>query len=486
MSEKKLTFVCKNCGKKSFRKLDDYKKIKCCDNPRPLIKILRNDGEKELLAMGKYFSYKNNKRIIQNEKGEEVLNIYENDDSKIQSEKKKFINIKDLQFKKEFAEIKKVLDYYMDIEEEHKNLIAVWIIGTYLHKQFSAYPYLFFNAMKGSGKTRMLNIIAELSKKGKVVGSMTEAVLFRTAEKRTFCIDEFENMNAKGNENLKLLLNSAYKRGSVVERMDTRKGHDGEVLEFKVFCPIAMANIWGMDNTLSDRCISAILEKSANKQIINLVEDFENNEDMQKIKEMLNTKTEGINDDLSYFGALFKEWNKYAKSGVSGVSGVSGMFGGLFSKIAKAEIRGRELELFLPLFIVGDMCGKGVLDDLLKLAKMVIKQKHSTDREENKDVQLYEFVAGLSSIDEFDFISPTILIQRFREHLEIKENQELWLNSRYLGKALRRLKLVIAERKTSKRNEVKLNIEKAKQKILMYKDVEDLPEINFNEVFKDE
>jgi len=33
--------------------------------------------------------------------------------------------------------------------------------------------------------------------------------------------------------------------------------------EFAVYCPIAMANIRGMENVLGDRCISLILEKSS-------------------------------------------------------------------------------------------------------------------------------------------------------------------------------------------------------------------------------
>ena len=127
-----------------------------------------------------------------------------------------------------FKQIKKILKDWIDMKDEYYPLISIWIIGTYLHKQFSSYPYLFFNAMKGSGKTRMLNIISTLSNNGKLANSMTEAVLFRTAYGRTFCIDELESINARGKENLKELLNSAYKRGAIVERISKRKSKDVE------------------------------------------------------------------------------------------------------------------------------------------------------------------------------------------------------------------------------------------------------------------
>jgi len=168
-----------------------------------------------------------------------------------------------------YKKIKKILKEYMDMDESSYSLVSLWILGSYLHKQFPAYPYLFFNAMKGSGKTRMLKIISNLAYNGKVAGSMTEAVLFRTAKERTLCIDEFEQMNARGNENLKLLLNSAYKKGTTIERMSKKKieGSEQQVVEeFEVYCPIAMANILGMENVLGDRCISIILEKSDRKE----------------------------------------------------------------------------------------------------------------------------------------------------------------------------------------------------------------------------
>jgi len=71
-----------------------------------------------------------------------------------------------------------------------------------------------------SGKTRLLKIIASLTK-GDILSSLTEAILFRT--KGTLCIDEFEGIIRKGNENLRELLNTAYKKGTKVKRMIKKK-----------------------------------------------------------------------------------------------------------------------------------------------------------------------------------------------------------------------------------------------------------------------
>jgi len=81
MNKKELTFVCANCGatiKLNSEAKPDFSKADCCENPKYLLSILGNHGNKTLISYGEYLSYKNNKFITQNENGEEVLNIFEN------------------------------------------------------------------------------------------------------------------------------------------------------------------------------------------------------------------------------------------------------------------------------------------------------------------------------------------------------------------------------------------------------------------------
>jgi hypothetical protein len=123
-------------------------------------------------------------------------------------------------WKEIYLNIIDMLKKYLDLKKEYYPLIAIWIIGTYFHREFYTYPYLFFNAMKGSGKTRLLKLIKVLSKDGDLIASLTEAVLFRT--KGTLCIDEFEKITRSGSENLRELLNSAYKKGTKVKRLKNK------------------------------------------------------------------------------------------------------------------------------------------------------------------------------------------------------------------------------------------------------------------------
>jgi len=64
--------------------------------------------------------------------------------------------------------------------------------------------------MKGSGKTRTLKLITDLSKDGEILLRPTEAVLFRT--RSTLGIDEAEGLTRKGMEEIRELLNGCYKK----------------------------------------------------------------------------------------------------------------------------------------------------------------------------------------------------------------------------------------------------------------------------------
>ena len=408
---------------------------------------------------------------------------------KIELTKEDMINlVSENGLKRSYYKIKDVLEEYMDLEQSHYSLVALWIIGTYLHKQFPAYPYLFFNAMKGSGKTRLLKIISNLAKDGKVAGSMTEAVLFRTAKDSTLCIDEFEGMNAKGNENLKLLLNAGYKKGTKVQRLTKKKTSEGEaqvIEEFAVYCPIAMANIRGMENVLGDRCISLILEKSSKTQITKLIENFEYDIDFQTIRGGLRRLTEKFKEDSNIFGHIFLEWNTYQKNIVNKVSNVNNVkdvnnvsrtdnideidnITTLFQKIDKTNISGRDLELFLPLFIIADMCSKEIFDNLIELAKNIVKEKKESDREENKHVKLIEFIAQ-SNYE--GFVNTEDVAKEFSEF--IGEDPK-YNTSRSVSRTLNTLKLILDKRSTGKKRQIRLNILKAQEKLLMFKDVEEI------------
>lgn len=382
------------------------------------------------------------------------------------------------------------LHEYCDLKEDYYHLVATWIIGTYLHDSFNTYPYLFINAMKGSGKTRLLKLIAAMSRNGDVMGSPTEAVLFRIPKETTLCIDEFEGVLRKGNEGVREMLNACYKKGMKVRRMKKKNTPDGTemvVEDFEPYKPICLANIWGMEEVLGDRCITAILEKSSRNDVMRIIEDFNEKSMIIHIKSSLSTNLVQLCSFFGEKGYIYK-WNKYVKSKYTApttlntfttqttettlykeknaksceVSEFEDMLE-MFNKIDETGINGRNLELFFPLLIIGDFIGDRVFNEILGVAARLTKEKREEEMVESKDIALIEFVSQLEKDGNFRTIK--WITGSFRSYLGDDQPDEIWLNTRWVGRALKRLNLIIDKRRMRDGIEVTLAVDKAKDKI---------------------
>lgn len=362
-----------------------------------------------------------------------------------------------------YEEVKAILRFYVDTKEENYDLIAIWIIGTYMHHNFLTYPYLFFNAMKGSGKTRVLKIIKELSLNGDMLASLSDAVLFRTTG--TLCIDEFENVRSKEKNTLRELLNTAYKKGGKVKRMKKKKTPEGDeqvVEEFSTFRPIAMANISGMEEVLGDRCISLILEKSSNKSITRMVENFDSPA-FQSIKAKLSSV---VKCSVVSPGNIYSEWNGYINyiytlTALTTYNNTNNTE--LFKKIEKTGVDGRNLELFFPLLLVAQEIG--VVDKILEIMQKITTEHKVDEIMDSKDVRLFGFVASQIPAQWYRVRE---LSSMFRNYVGEAEDEDPWLNPKWLGRALKRLNLIVEKRRMNEGMEVILNINKAKEKHLMF------------------
>jgi len=363
-----------------------------------------------------------------------------------------------------------ILRKYLDLQEDYYNIIALWIIGTYQHEKFPSYPFLFFNAMKGSGKSRTMNLITCLSKDGSVLNSMTEAVLFRT--KGTLAIDEFEGVSRKGNESIRELLNSSYKKGTKVCRMKQQKTLEGTeqvVEEFEVYRPIVLANIFGMDTVLGDRCITLILDKSHRKRVTNLIEIFAEDEIVIETKKLLE---ECSLCSLCSSQGVYKEWNDYVLSNYTNNINYTNStnntnYTEVFRSINLMDLNGRELELSFPLCLIAAEISTDD-EDITTLTtltlKSIFKEKKEEDLAESHDVNLLDFTS--QKIHTNQFVSLKGLLIEFLDSYAIRED---WINSKWMGRALKRLNLIQHKRRTNQGVEVMLNVNKAQEKIRMFK-----------------
>ena len=396
-----------------------------------------------------------------------------------------------------FESIKKILSEYIDIDNHKKTLIALWIMGTYLHNSFETYPYLFLNAMRGSGKTRTLKMISSMAWEGQLLASLTESVLFRS--KGTLAVDEFESIGSKEKQALRELLNAGYKKGITIRRMRKvkKKNEEGNMTEgqeaesFDAYRPIVMANIWGMDEVLGDRCIQLNLEKSNSIIHTKKIEDFYSNEEIKKIRDSLVTTSVVICSVVTPQN-IYKSWNNYINSKYS-LPNTTPIYTTtltpqtytnihyelvrekLFNKIDATNLDGRHLELYFPFFIIANFLGEEVLNEVLEIAKSQIEDKRIDENMESKDVMLFDFISRkyethiIEGIECGVWVNMNDLTKQFREFIgDDDDKAEQWLNAKWLGRALKRLCLIINKRRLGRGMDVVINKFKAEEKMKMF------------------
>lgn len=146
--------------------------------------------------------------------------------------------------------------------------VTLWAAATHRADDFSILPRLAIRApTKQSGKTRLLEVVAQLVAKGwgPVVGP-SAAALYRKieADRPTILLDEVDRLfekRAEDNAAIIEVLNGGHTNGSTVPRV-VGMGTKQSVRDFPVYAPVALAGIasnW--PDTLLDRSIIVTLER---------------------------------------------------------------------------------------------------------------------------------------------------------------------------------------------------------------------------------
>jgi 5S rRNA maturation endonuclease (ribonuclease M5) len=152
-------------------------------------------------------------------------------------------------------------------------VVALWIVHTWALSAFYVTPRLVLDSPEpGSGKTRVLEILALLCRGAKLTLSTTTAALYRRIaaaddQPPTILQDEADAVFGRTTnpqaEDLRALFNSGYKRGATVDRCEG-DSKNMRVVEFPVFAPVALAGLAGkMPATITDRSVTMHMRRRA-------------------------------------------------------------------------------------------------------------------------------------------------------------------------------------------------------------------------------
>ena len=371
----------------------------------------------------------------------------------------------------------KIYKKYVDWDEKNYSIIALWILGNFFHSVFETFPYLYLNAMKGSGKSRVEKLSAFLTGGDHTV-NISEAALFR--EQLPLFLDEAENLRRKEKAILREVLNVAYKNGGVVIRMKKKDDlGNQEAVKLPVFRPIMIANIDGVDDVLEDRCISITLEKSFNPQITKRVELFRLDKHIKKFLEAKCRVVQCRVDILMMYECIayyFSEYpldiyttlhsyiiNTTLHQSTLNTEELTERVVDTIKKIDNAGLLGRDLEIWLPLFTIAAAISSDLLDNIINTAKELVIERHEVDILENKDMI---FIGFMDYFMDGKTPNEWIKVNDIRSDFKnLNPDEERWCTSQWIGLALRRNKLISQKRRKSQGMEVIVDMVRLKEKV---------------------
>jgi hypothetical protein len=199
-----------------------------------------------------------------------------------------------------YRDIRAVYETYVEFaHEEYYDMMALFVMGSYVFRLFKSLGYIHFNGTAASGKSQNLNILKALAFNTAWASSMSSAALYRSlaGNPGTVCIDEAEGWDGERGEELRRILNSGYLDGSTVHRVEKGAGDKFYVAQFEAYSPKAIASINPLDNVIGSRCVIVSMRPALRK-----INEFDHDDPRwQEIRDRLYLW-------LMYYSAPVSEW----------------------------------------------------------------------------------------------------------------------------------------------------------------------------------
>ena len=173
---------------------------------------------------------------------------------------KRFRNGEDVDGKELHGRLSRLfLDHVVFPDIRIPELLAAWVIGTYMYKSFPYYGYLLFiSPTKRCAKSLAEDLLSHVCHNATNRSiNPSEASIFRQVDGDdiTLIIDEVESLSPKEKDKkpeMFSLLNSGFQKGSIVTRIESR-GKEFVTSLFNAYSPKILAGIRGVSDTIEDR-----------------------------------------------------------------------------------------------------------------------------------------------------------------------------------------------------------------------------------------
>jgi hypothetical protein len=172
-------------------------------------------------------------------------------------------------FRQVVAVVNRFIDFDRSLADQQTmcELVACYILATWFLDAFTVIGYVWPNGEKGSGKTQLLTVIAELAYLGHMIlAGGSYACLRDFADYgATLCFDDAENVMdlKRGDPDKRALLLAGNRRGSTIPVKEPVNGREWRTRHVQTFCPRCFSAIRLPDPVLASRTIIVPLIRTA-------------------------------------------------------------------------------------------------------------------------------------------------------------------------------------------------------------------------------
>jgi len=305
---------------------------------------------------------------------------------------------------------------YLEFPDERVyKFLTLWCIGTYFFHLFNAYPYVFLQGVKKSGKTKILTVASLICFNAIFSNNMSTSAIFRLIQsgRCTLLLNEAEKFSTKERaQEIRNLLLSGYKKGAKVYRTE-KTGKERLVPEsFEVYSPKMLASISGYEDILEDRGFLIVTKRGRSKAIMNR-EPKENDALWQTIRDKL----------YIFYLTRFSEVCVVSEEVKIG-----------------GKASGREAELAKPILTLAQFFHKFVpeenlVEEITAFLEEKFREKETENLTETGELILVKVLVKDLVKSEGFYKTKDILNAMAREFDEKPE----WLNIQWVGRAMKRL-----------------------------------------------
>jgi len=306
--------------------------------------------------------------------------------------------------------VKAFIDTHVELPDERQyDLITAFIYASYIPECFYVVPYLHIIGPKGTGKTRLGNLLQQTCYRGFMSSNISEAALFRAVEAftPTLLLDEAEIYNEKNRSAIQNLLNAGYKRGNPAIRIGGMAEGNPKLELFDVFGFKALIGTGGFKGTLESRAHRITMEKNLSPVAYRI--DFEKAKNIRS--QLLMWRFRRLADFASVVNVVSVGIPHTQPKGMEYADG-------------------RFVELYQPLLFVADDGAKNILSYARDAWKIMIDEEGVS-----LEAEMVKAVADSAPLVESGWISTRCITEVFNE---LKPEKEKW-KTRSIGRQMKKL-----------------------------------------------